>query len=285
MDVASIILRVNWSMNGCCWSCLQTTRDCLSLLKTLMSSWLLLLEQQQLAGGLLPDSCGDAASPEPSWRPRRASSSSGAALDLHRTEGVLFMLLCSYDPLVRQEALQLLGLVRTLHQQLASTSGAAEVAWGKHPSGAAGVSSSVDLQSGGLPAPGYTTPRGLGGQTQAGGAAPSPGGASAAATGGSSTPLGAGSTPPSGMGGVVDGILSMAGDLVDSVASSSSSASRVAGGMGGLFTRHRATASRDSSEAPLFGRCRREARKLNSCCLCLFISCSAVAVCLSAAGL
>jgi hypothetical protein len=257
-----------------CWCCLQTTRDCLSLLKTLMSSWLLLLEQQQLAGGLLPDSCGDAATPEPGWRPRgvsSSSSSSGAALDLHRTEGVLFMLLCSYDPLVRQEALQLLGLVRTLHQQLASTGGAADAPWGsagRHPSGAAGLSSSIDLQTGGLVAPGYTTPRGLAGQpTAAGGATPSPGGGSAAATGGTTTPLGAGSTPPSGMGGVVDGILSMAGNLVDSVASSGSSASLVAGGMGGLFTRHRATASRDSSEAPLFGEGGREGAPAVHACI------------------
>jgi hypothetical protein len=127
---------------------LQTIREGLLLLSKLMEGWLRLLQEQRLASSSLCTAAGsnssslsrssgrieqqqrsyDASKPEPASKEAAAgqatassSSSSGSlGLDVHRLEGVLFMLLCSYDESIRGDALTLLGLTRLLHQELQS---------------------------------------------------------------------------------------------------------------------------------------------------------------------
>jgi hypothetical protein len=120
---------------------LQVTRECLLLLRMFMELWLNLLQEQRLSSSLL----NPAAAGSGNWSSRKlqaeqllASSSqdtTGSAamfsmeasqptdsacfsLDLHRLEGVFFMLLCSVNDAIRLDAYSALGVLRTLHQQL-----------------------------------------------------------------------------------------------------------------------------------------------------------------------
>ncbi|WIA40102.1 hypothetical protein OEZ86_013510 [Tetradesmus obliquus] len=69
---------------------------------------------------------GSAAAPGSS----SSSGSSGLGLDVHRLDGVLFMLLCSCDEAIRGDALTLLGLTRLLHQELQALAQQMEVTLG-----------------------------------------------------------------------------------------------------------------------------------------------------------
>lgn len=127
----------------CASACLpaQVTRECLLLLRMFMDLWLNILQEQRLSSSLInPAATGSSGSGARQLRTERllASSSqdnSGSfaqfsmeapestdpacfALDLHRLEGVFFMLLCSFDETIRAEAYSALGMLRTLHQQL-----------------------------------------------------------------------------------------------------------------------------------------------------------------------
>lgn len=108
------------------------------LLGNLMETWLSLLQEQRLSSSSLSTGKGGSSqeqqqatrvskgeSAQLSLRASKGESAGSAAavansliLDVHRLEGVLFMLLCSYDEAVRCDAESLLGLLRTLHQQL-----------------------------------------------------------------------------------------------------------------------------------------------------------------------
>eukprot|EP00878_Enallax_costatus_P012410 GHUV01012961.1.p1 GENE.GHUV01012961.1~~GHUV01012961.1.p1 ORF type:complete len:1005 (+),score=325.04 GHUV01012961.1:1774-4788(+) len=123
-----------------------TTRECMLLLRELMDCWLSLLQKQRLNSSSLGSdqsstkkeqqsivlSKGDLTRQSPSLGKGETAAAAGPApfpaaavasglvLDVHRLEGVLFVLLCSYNEAVRCDAYGLLGLLRTLHQQLGS---------------------------------------------------------------------------------------------------------------------------------------------------------------------
>lgn len=122
---------------------LQVTRECLLLLRMFMELWLNLLQEQRLSSSLInPAAAGGNRNSSTSRKlqaERLLASSSqdttGSAavfsmaateptdpacflLDLHRLEGVFFMLLCSADEAIRLDAYSALGVLRTLHQQL-----------------------------------------------------------------------------------------------------------------------------------------------------------------------
>lgn len=135
------------------------------------------------------------------------------ALDLHKLEGVLFMLLCSHDDTIRCDAYGVLGLLRTLHQQLCVTA----EQWGLQPGGGGASMQPQQPQQQAAPA----SPR------------------SAA------TPVGASFSSLNASG-------AFAG-LGESVATASTGPAASGGsgsgsGPGFFFTRHKTTTSRDSGE-------------------------------------
>jgi hypothetical protein len=109
-----------------------------------MELWLNLLQEQRLSSSLInPAAAGSGNHSSSSSRKLQAerflasssqdTTGSAAAfrieateptdpacfsLDLHRLEGVFFMLLCSVDEAIRLDAYSALGVLRTLHQQL-----------------------------------------------------------------------------------------------------------------------------------------------------------------------
>jgi hypothetical protein len=275
---------------------LQTARDCLQLLYTLVNAWLVLLRQQELllglssAGGtparLEPEGHGlpgaSSALEEYSGNPGAAAGSmaykgsgsfssglgysSNAGLDLHRLEGVMFMLLCSNDHLLRRDAFFLMRLLRQLHQELckASIAGPVLSAGGASSplkaAAAAGntlrarllASKSVVARSaaaaGGGGASGVTGElEAPGPSTTAASGASSHGGVLAGSRGSSLSATAAG-----GAGGGLESLLAMAGNAADSTASGSSNSTLVPGM--GFFSRHRQTMSRESLDfLPSFG--------------------------------
>lgn len=95
-----------------------------------METWLGLLQEQRLTSSRL---CNSKTSKQHDSSPRTAeqggvadgsaaaaaaASTSSLVLDVHRMEGILFMLFCSCHESVRCDAYGLIGLLRTLHQQL-----------------------------------------------------------------------------------------------------------------------------------------------------------------------
>lgn len=221
-----------------CLCGLQVTRECLLLLRMFMELWLNVLQEQRLRSSFIdPAASGSSSSRQLQAQRLLASSSqedaSGAAaaatfgtdapesadpacftLDLHRLEGVFFMLLCSFDEAIRLEACSALGVLRTLHQQLYTM---AEELGVQQRSGDA-----LQVQP---PAP----------QPQLA----SPGMAAAGAVGGSFSCVG---TPTAAVaGGATDSAGAGAAAAVTPPASSIASGS-------GMFFRHKATASRDSAE-------------------------------------
>jgi hypothetical protein len=118
----------------------QAVRECLLLLRSFIDLWRSLLHEQCLQGSTLSSRERDTQPLQPA---AAATSSRGAAadesgaqqqqldsagqpalnpaslcMDLHRLEGALLLLLCSHDASIRCDAFRLLGLLRTLHQQL-----------------------------------------------------------------------------------------------------------------------------------------------------------------------
>lgn len=216
------------------------TRECLLLLRMFMELWLNVLQEQRFSSSFINPAAASSSSSSRQLQAQRllASSSqedaSGAAaaavtfgtdapesadpacftLDLHRLEGVFFMLLCSFDEAIRLEACSALGVLRTLHQQLYTM---AEELGVQQRSGDA-----LQVQP---PAP----------QPQL----VSPGMAAAGAVGGSFSSVG---TPTAAAaGGAADSAAAGAAAAVTPPASSIASGS-------GMFFRHKATASRDSAE-------------------------------------
>lgn len=142
----------------CYCDCPQTIQECLLLLRKLMEAWLRLLQEQRLASSSLNQdkdtsstssslssraagqkqrqhqhsgSKGDAAQLNMRSSKEAPAASAGVAsggtasaissslaLDVHRLEGVLFMLLCSYNENIRCDAYAILSLTRLLHQEL-----------------------------------------------------------------------------------------------------------------------------------------------------------------------
>lgn len=123
----------------CCCHWVQVTRECLLLLRMFMELWLSLLQEQRLSSSLINPAVTADGSRQPRAEQLFASSSQDASAttaaalgteasigadpacfthDLHRLEGVFFMLLCSFDESIRLDAYSALGLLRTLHQEL-----------------------------------------------------------------------------------------------------------------------------------------------------------------------
>ena len=288
---------------------LQTARDCLQLLYTLVNAWLVLLKQQELllglsnAGSVLVHGHASGGSEGPGASlpsfdpshyldaPTSANVAAAAAggtfkgsgsfgtglgyggaggLDLHRLEGVMFMLLCSNDHLLRRDAFFLLRLLRQLHQELCKASSmepAATAAGGSSTSRAAAVAANSLrkrlLSSGDAAARSAAAGLGSGGASGRVGVLDGAGGSIAAANGGTSQGVGISggggsgasslnATGGAGTGGGLEGLLAIAGNVADSAASSSSLVSGI-----GFFSRHRPTLSRESVDfLPSFGRSR-----------------------------
>jgi hypothetical protein len=126
----------------CCRA--QAARECLLLLRSLMQLWLSLLLEEgrgaslgEVAAGVAASSCSAAADLAAS---QDGGCSSGAAadgveLDLPRLEGVLFVLLGSFDATLRQEAYEALAQARELHQRLRQHRGHAAAGGGAGASG------------------------------------------------------------------------------------------------------------------------------------------------------
>jgi hypothetical protein len=222
---------------------MQVTRECLLLLRMFMELWLNVLQEQRLSSSFINPAAaaGSASSRQLEAQRLLASSSqedaSGAAavaaasfgtdapecadpacftLDLHRLEGVFFMLLCSFDEAIRLEACSALGVLRTLHQQLYTMAEELGLQQQQRSSGDA-----LQLQPPAAPSqlasPGMAAAGAVGGSFSSVG---TPTAAAAAAAGGAADSAAAAATPP---------------------------ASSVASGSG-MFFRHKATASRDSAE-------------------------------------
>jgi hypothetical protein len=155
-----------------------------------------------------------------------SSSSSSLGLDVHRLEGVLFMLLCSYDEAIRGDALALLDLTRLLHQELSALTQQLEVKLGS--------STGQQQQQ----------------QQQQGAAAAAP--AAAAGASSSSNALAGVSSSFTSVAssmtaaGVQDSVASLSAVAAGSVAAVAASGGSGSGG--GFFFRHKPTMSRDSFE-------------------------------------
>lgn len=196
-----------------------------------MELWLSLLQEQRLSSSLISAATtrGSSSSSRQLQAERLLASSSqdtsesaaflnmehvGSSdpacfmLDVHRLEGVFFMLLCSYDESIRLDAYGALGLVRTLHTQLFSMA----EQLGLHQQGEA------------------AQPQPQQAARTAGAAAPGGG----AGTAGSFSSVSTLAAPP-------------AASDAPVAAASTPAAGSVASGSG-IFFRHKATASRDSAE-------------------------------------
>lgn len=208
-----------------------------------MKLWMSLLQEQRLRSSLI-NPCGSGSSSsrhqlQAETRLLASSNSSGQgaagvlrlstgesadpacfALDLHRLEGVFFMLLCSFDASVRLETYSALGLLRSLHQQLYT------------------MAEELGVHSAGNVQPPQQPPMPLQQQQQevAGGVAAGGSGVGGGGVGGS---FSSASTLTAVAGAGAGDVASAAGltPLAGSVASGS-----------GMFFRHKATASRDSAD-------------------------------------
>lgn len=122
---------------------MQVTSDCLSRLSKFMELWLSLLQEQRLSSSLIHPTTANSSNSRQLLAGRLLASTSSQdasgtpaavrtslevgpepadaacySLDLHRLEGVFFMLLCSFDATIRLDAYHALGVLRMLHQQL-----------------------------------------------------------------------------------------------------------------------------------------------------------------------
>jgi hypothetical protein len=157
-----------------------------------------------------------------------SSSSSRLGLDVHRLEGVLFMLLCSYDEAIRGDALALLDLTRLLHQELQALAQQMEVKLGSNM-GQQPQQQQQQQQQQGL---------------AAGGAAAGASSSSNALAGVSSSFTSVASSMTAA--GVQDSVASLSAVAAGSVAAVAASGGSGSGG--GFFFRHKPTMSRDSFE-------------------------------------
>jgi hypothetical protein len=271
---------------ACFQTPLQTIRECLLLLSKLMEGWLRLLQEQRLSSSSLATAAAadststssslsrssgrieqqrqqvlsssreaaaaagmGAGSIGPAAVPSSSSRSSSLVLDVHRLEGVLFMLLCSYDEAIRGDALSLLGLTRLLHQELQS------------------LAQQMNIKLGAAAAAQQ--------QQQAGAGAAAAGNAAAAGASSSSNALaGLSSSFTSIASGVQDSVASLSvgagAAAAGAAAAAAVAASGGSGSGGGFFFRHKPTMSRDSFEfMQTLGECSHYIMLVN-----IMISCS-----------